>query len=49
LLELSSFNFGHEIKGLMEESGEEEETVEEDWRRENDADEETIGIKVLLL
>lgn len=49
LPELGRFNFGHEVKGLVKESGEQKNAVEEDRGGEDDADEESICVKVLLL
>jgi hypothetical protein len=49
LLDLCSFDFGHEIEALMEKSSEQENAVEKDWGGEDDADEQPIGVEVLLL
>lgn len=46
---MSGFDFGHEVERLMQKASEKENAVEKDRSWEDDADEETVGVEILLL
>lgn len=48
LTQLSRLHFRHELEVFVQDSGKHEQTVEENRRREDETDEHSIGIKVLL-
>lgn len=49
IFDFGNFDLRQQVQVLVEESREEEKAIEEDWRREDYADEEALGVEVLLL